>query len=304
VTIQAIELFLDMMAVERGASPRTIRNYGRSLERLDRFLRAGGATLTGASRDELSAYMQALAEEGLSAATAALHLSAIRQFYLFAYDERLTPSNPATGIARPRTRRPLPKVLTIEEATALLDTAAHKADSGTVKDLRLHALLEILYATGLRVSELCALKRGAFSAEQPFVQVRGKGDKERLVPVTRAALAATGRYLAAQSQADASSSWMFPSRGQKGFLTPARFSQLLKALAPEAGIAPERVSPHVLRHAFASHLLEGGADLRVVQQLLGHADISTTQIYTHVTSARLREAVEAAHPLSRRGRGG
>lgn len=289
--------FLDMMAVERGASPRTLRNYGRDLERFAAFLKPRGVDLLTARREDVSAYMARLHAEGLSAATAALCLSALRQFYLFAYEEGWRGDNPADGVDRPRTRRPLPKVLNAKEVERLLGESAQQAETGSPKALRLHALLEILYATGLRVSELCALPKGAFGPDRPWVVVRGKGDKERLVPLTDGAVEATTAWLAAQSEAERASTFLFPSRGKEGHLTTARFAQLLKELAEKAGIAPERISPHVLRHAFATHLLEGGADLRVVQQLLGHADISTTQIYTHVTGDRLREVVEARHPL-------
>ena len=286
-----------MMSVERGASPRTVRNYGRDLERFAAFLKKRRRTLIDARREDISDYMARLHDEGLSAATAALCLSALRQFYHFAFDEGLRTDNPSLGVDRPRTRRPLPKVLSAEEAENLLTLAADRAEGGDPKALRMHALLEILYASGLRVSELCSLPRGAFGPDRPWVQVRGKGDKDRLVPLTDSAIEATSRWLDAQTEAERAAPYLFPSRGKTGHLTPARFAQLLKEIAPEAGIAPERISPHVLRHAFATHLLEGGADLRVVQQLLGHSDISTTQIYTHVSGERLREVVEARHPL-------
>ncbi|WP_199564569.1 tyrosine recombinase [Parvularcula marina] len=293
-----LSLFLDMMEVERGVSPRTVRNYGRDLARFETFLTRKKKRLLTAARADITAYLDHLHATGRSAATAALCLSAIRQFYLFAFEEDLRSDNPAEGVERPKTRRPLPKILSAEDAAALLDRAAQKAEGGSPRALRLHALLEILYATGLRVSELCSLPRGSFSADRPYVQVRGKGDKERLVPLTDAAITATEAWLAAQTEAERASVFLFPSRGKMGHLTPARFAQLLKDIAPEAGIDPARISPHVLRHAFASHLLEGGADLRVVQQLLGHADISTTQIYTHVAGERLTRLIEAKHPLS------
>ena len=289
-----------MMTVERGASPRTVRNYGRDLERVEVFLKSRNRSLMTATRDDLQAYLRHLHDTGRSASTSALCLSAVRQFYLFVYAEGMRSDNPAEGVERPKTVRPLPKVLGTEEAAGLLDHARQEAQSGGPKALRLHALLEILYATGLRVSELCSLPRGGFTIDRPFVQVRGKGGKERVVPLTDAAISATALYLNSQGEADRASPFLFPSRGKTGHLTPARFAQLLKEMAPGAGIKASRISPHVLRHAFASHLLEGGADLRVVQQLLGHSDITTTQIYTHVAGDRLAKTLAEKHPLALR----
>lgn len=292
-----------MLKVERGASPRTVRNYGRDLLRLDSFLREAKTDLLGADRSDLSDYLAHLQASGRSASTAALASSAFRQFYGFAYAEGMISNDPSAGLARPRTQRPLPKTLTGAEVTALLDTARDRADvSKKIGPLRMVALVELLYASGLRVSELCGLPRGSFVADRPWLIVIGKGNKERLVPLTETAINAITAYLDAQraeSKKGAPQHYLFPSRGKTGHLTPARFAQMLKELAVDAGVLPSKVSPHVLRHAFASHLLEGGADLRVVQQLLGHADITTTQIYTHVTQARLREVMETNHPLAR-----
>ncbi|WOI54497.1 site-specific tyrosine recombinase XerD [Parvularcula sp. LCG005] len=294
-----IALFLDMMSVERGASARTIRNYGRDLTRVMAFLSSQrSVSLTEATRDDLAAYLGFLRSAGKSPATAALCLSAIRQFYAFTYAEGLTADDPAQALERPKTRRPLPKVLGVDEVTLLLDRAKADAATGAPKALRLLSMMEVLYATGLRVSELCGLPRQAFDADCPWLNVIGKGDKERIVPLTEPAINATMDWLEALGP-EAKAGYLYPSRGKTGHITTARFAQLLKDLAAAAGVLPSRVSPHVLRHAFASHLLEGGADLRVVQQLLGHADITTTQIYTHVSTERLRRVMEEKHPLAR-----
>ncbi|ADM09971.1 putative integrase/recombinase DNA recombination protein [Parvularcula bermudensis HTCC2503] len=296
-----LDLFLDMMAVERGASPRTLRNYGRDLERVSVFLFQRGTSLLRATAADLSAYIDHLHGQGRSAATAALCLSALRQFYLFAYTEGMREDNPAELVDRPKARRPLPKILSIDEAASLLDLARDEAACMKPGPLRLHALLEVLYATGLRVSELCSLPRGAVRAGEPWMTVLGKGQKERLVPLTDGAVMAVSHYVAVQTDAERASAFLFPSRGKTGHITTARVAQLLKELSARAGIDPTRVSPHVLRHAFASHLLEGGADLRIVQQLLGHADISTTQIYTHIGSGSLAKTLEHRHPLGNTG---
>lgn len=288
------------MSVERGASERTLRNYSRDLGRVEIFLQKKKKTLLSAKRNDLANYLTHLTKTGRSAATQALCLSALRQFYQFTYGEGLSDDNPAEALERPKTQRPLPKTLSHDEVTALLDTAKAKAEQGTIKDLRLQAMMEILYATGLRVSELCGLPRGAFRPDQPWLTVIGKGNKERLVPLTEPAIDSTLAYLNAIPKLESPSPFLFASRGKKGHLTPARFAQLLKDLCVEAGVQPSKVSPHVLRHAFASHLLEGGADLRVVQQLLGHADITTTQIYTHVSQARLKKLMAEKHPLARK----
>ncbi|GGD04999.1 tyrosine recombinase XerD [Aquisalinus flavus] len=305
------EAFLEMMLVERGASARTIRNYGRDLDRVAAFLRRRRKNLFNAQTDDIRAYIEGLKASGIAAATQALCVSALRQFYAFLYGEKLRADNPMETVDRPKTVRPLPKVLSGEQVDALLQ-AASDAVSGAqdeverAKALRLLAMLEILYATGLRVSELVGLPKSAIREGQPFLCVIGKGDKERLVPLSDPAMAAARQWLEAgwrHTVPDAGGAfqrWLFPSRGKTGHLTAARFAQLLKDLAVAAGVPPAGVSPHVLRHAFATHLLEGGADLRAVQQMLGHADITTTQIYTHVQQARLRKLVLEKHPLAKK----
>ena len=298
-----IEGFREMLLVERGASDRTARNYGRDVRRFGAWAAARGVGLRAAGRAEIAGYMAHLAETGRSAATASLCLSGLRQFFGFLAEDGVRADDPSLTIERPRARRPLPKTLSLDEVSALLDAAEAAAEGGAPAALRFHALLAVLYATGLRVSELVGLPLSAMREGEPWLRVIGKGDKERLVPLTDEAVDAVRAY-AARGRAshlgkgDRANPYLFPGIGKTGHLTPARFAQLLKAAAPGAGIAPTRLSPHVLRHAFATHLLEGGADLRAVQELLGHADITTTQIYTHVMQARLRTVLEGAHPLS------
>jgi integrase/recombinase XerD len=299
-----IALFLDMMTVDRAAAVHTLRNYGRDLERFSNFVRRRKESLLTAGADDISAFLEFLESEGLSASTAALKCSAIRQFYGFLYEEGRRGDNPARAVERPKTRRPLPKILTEEETTRLVEAAGGK----DARALRLAAMVELLYSAGLRVSELVALPLSAAGKGKSAFLVRGKGDKERLVPVGGAARRALDAYLAVRNEFLAldcdgepvPSPHLFPSRGKTGRLTTARFAQLLKDLAIAAGIAPERVSPHVLRHAFATHLLSGGADLRSVQAMLGHADVTTTEIYTHVAQDRLKDLVFKAHPLARK----
>jgi len=297
-----IEAFLEMMAVERAAAANTLKNYGRDLDRFAYFAKVRGETLETAGANDIAAWLEALEAEGLAASTAALKTSALRQFYQFLYAEGMRADNPTAAIERPRTKRPLPKILTSQEITALF-TAAEKAEGA--KGLRLLAMLETLYAAGLRVSELVGLPLAAMRKGERVLIVRGKGDKERLAPLTDRAVKTVEDYLGVRAQfigEGESSPWLFPSRGKTGHITAARFAQLLKDLAVAAGVPPSKVSPHVLRHAFATHLLEGGADLRSVQQMLGHADITTTQIYTHVAQDRLRDLVLTRHPLARKKR--
>lgn len=296
-----LALFLEMMAAERGAAANTLKNYGRDLERFSAFVRGRGETLETAGADDVAAFLADLEAEGLSAATAALKVSALRQFYQFLYAEGLRGDNPTASIDRPRTKRPLPKTLSVDEAARLLAAAS----GAGAKDLRLKAMLETLYAAGLRVSELVSLPLAAFRRGQPYLLVRGKGGKERLAPLGGAAARALEDYLAVRDAfldglETRARDFLFPSRGRAGHITAARFAQLLKDLAVKAGVDPARLSPHVLRHAFATHLLDRGADLRSVQQMLGHADIATTQIYTHVAQDRLRDALFAGHPLAKR----
>lgn len=294
-----IEAFLEMMAVERDASPHTLAAYGRDLADAETWLNDVGG-LMGAPQEALEAWFADLSRRGLSAATAARRRASVRQFYRFALGEGWRADDPSRRLDAPRQGRSLPKTLSRDEIEALL-TAAGAADS--TAGLRLIVLVEMAYASGLRVSELLALKVEAVRRDTAYLIVRGKGGKERLAPLNMPAREAIKAWLNARDAArkpnTPDSAWLFPSHGKSGHLTPRRFAQLLDQAAITAGIDPARVSPHVLRHAFATHLLEGGADLRVVQTLLGHADISTTQIYTHVAVDRLSQVVHANHPLAK-----
>ena len=248
----------------------------------------------------MEAYLGELGRRGLSPATAARRRAALRQFHRFALGEGWIAQDPSRRLEAPRKGRPLPKVVSRQEVERLIAAAGEGAPA---EGARLACAVELLYASGLRVSELTSLTLAQVTRDPAFLIVRGKGGKERLAPLNDAARAAVAAWLphrAAALPKGRSSPWLFPSHGRSGRLTPRRFAQLLDAAAARAGIDPARVSPHVLRHAFATHLLEGGADLRVVQKLLGHADIATTQIYTHVAQDRLRATVERAHPLARR----
>lgn len=287
-----------MLAAERGAADNTIEAYRRDLDDFTGWLAAQGEHPATADSHQIRAYLHSLDAAGLSPATAARRLAAIRQFYRFLYADGWRGDDPSTMIDGPKQARSLPKVLSEDQVEALLAAARdHPGPEGK----RLVVLLELLYATGMRVSELVGLPFPPLRPGERFLTVLGKGSKERLVPLNDTAIDALLDYLAVRERflgRAKSSAWLFPSRGRSGHLTRARFGQLLKQLAVEAGIEPAKVSPHVLRHAFASHLLAHGADLRSLQQLLGHADISTTQIYTHVLDARLRDLVTKHHPLS------
>ncbi len=301
-----IERFLEMMSAERGAARNTLAAYERDLAGYAAFLKTAGTGLETATSEHIRNYLAALDTEGLKSSSAARKLSVVRQLHNFLYGEAIMRENPASAIDAPRLRRPLPKVMTEDDVTRLITVASDRISrfdgKARLKALRLHCLLELIYATGLRVSELVALKRQAVAKGPQFIVVRGKGGRERMVPVSGKAAAAVQAYLAGLSEeGDEASPWLFPSHGEEGHLTRQHFALELKTLAAEAGLAPDRISPHVLRHAFASHLLAGGADLRAVQQMLGHADISTTQIYTHVQTDRLRTAVETHHPLAKSG---
>ncbi|MCB2052721.1 MAG: site-specific tyrosine recombinase XerD [Geminicoccaceae bacterium] len=295
-----IDTFLEMMAVERGASRNTLDAYGRDLRDLAGFLAHRGVDLAAADGAQLRAYMAHLHDEGRSAATAARRLASLRQLYRFLFLEGRRADDPTTHIDRPKQARRLPRVLSEAEVLRLIETAqGHQGPDG----LRLQALLELLYAGGLRVSELVSMPLSALAADRSGLRIRGKGSKERVVPIGRAAAAALEAWLAVRATKitnAAQGRWLFPSRGRKGHLTRQRFAQMLQDLAREAGIDADRLSPHVLRHAFATHMIDRGADLRVVQVMLGHADIATTQIYTHVQSARLATVVAAHHPLARK----
>lgn len=298
-----VEAFLEMMAVERDASPHTLSAYGRDLADAETWLADAGG-LMGADHQAVEAWFADLSRRGLSAATAARRRSSVRQFYRFALGEGWRDDDPSGRLDAPKQGRPLPRTLDRDEIDALMAAAGANEDAA---GLRLIALVEMAYASGLRVSELLSLKVDAVRRDPAYLIVRGKGGKERLAPLNPAARHAIQAWLAARDAAQKAgrkpgapdSPWLFPSHGKAGHLTPRRFAQLLDQAAVVAGIDPARVSPHVLRHAFATHLLEGGADLRVVQTLLGHADISTTQIYTHVATDRLSQVVHANHPLAK-----
>ena len=298
-----IALYLDMLAAERGAQSNTLAAYARDLADFSTFLARARRSIAGASTDNVRAYLGELSRRDLSAATVARRLSAIRQLYRFLYAEGRRRDDPAAVLEGPKRTRPLPKTLTLAEVDRLL-RAAGTSDPGAplrerLREARLACLLETLYATGLRVSELVALPITAARRDARVIVVRGKGGKERMVPLNNAAKNAMTAYLAQleQSGREAASKWLFPSFGESGHITRQHLARELKALAATAGLRAEQVSPHVLRHAFASHLLHNGADLRVVQTLLGHADISTTQIYTHVLEERLKSLVRDLHPL-------
>ncbi len=295
------EAFLEMMAVERAAAKNTLTAYARDLSDAGDFLAARGADLATAAAEDVEAYFAALGARGLSPATASRRRAAVRQFYRFVLGEGWRADDPSRRVEAPRKGRPLPKVLGRDEVDRLIAAAAARDGA---QGLRLACMVELAYASGLRISELTSLPLDMLARDPAYLIVRGKGGKERLAPLNAAARAAVKAYLEVRPgflpKGDKASPWLFPSRGKGGRLTPRRFAQLLDEAAVAAGIDPSRVSPHVLRHAFATHLLDGGADLRVVQTLLGHADIATTQIYTHVAGDRLREVVETRHPLARK----
>jgi integrase/recombinase XerD len=299
-----IELFLDMLAAERGAARNTLAAYSRDLADIRAALAARGRSLANATSEDLRAYLASLARRGFAAASVARRLSAIRQLYRFLYAEGRRADDPSAAIAGPKRGRALPKVLGIDDVDRLL-TAAHASAAKPdltqrerLRAARLACLVEVLYATGVRVSELVTLPASAALPDAGMLMVRGKGNKERMVPLNDAAKTAMRAYLALRSAAgQPTSKWLFPSFSEAGHLTRQHFARELKELTAVAGLPARGVSPHVLRHAFASHLLHNGADLRVVQTLLGHADISTTQIYTHVLEQRLKSLVRDLHPL-------
>ncbi|MFO1162097.1 MAG: site-specific tyrosine recombinase XerD [Reyranellaceae bacterium] len=296
------QAFIEMLSAERGASRNTETAYTADLRSLEAFLARRKQTPSTADSDALRAYLKSLDYVGMTPRTVARRLSVIRQLFRFLLAEGLREDDPASALDSPRLGRPLPKVLSRDEVDRLIEAAR---DKGGVDGGRMATLLEILYGTGLRVSELVTLPLIAVERDPTMLIVRGKGEKERLVPLSDPARKAIVSWLHVRAAALAdgeSSHFLFPSRGRTGHLTRQRFAQLLKEAALAAGIDPARVSPHVLRHAFASHLLEGGADLRSVQLMLGHADIATTQIYTHVLDEKLRSLVQDKHPLARRRR--
>lgn len=299
-----VERFLEMMVAERGASPRTIDAYGRDLADFAAHLARAGRPPEAASAEDVRAYLADLAAAAMTPRTMNRRLSALRQFFRFLFAEGTRGDDPTATVESPRLGRPLPKYLSEEEVERLL--AAARLIEGP-RGLRAVALLEILYATGLRVSELVSLPLSSVARDQPVLVVRGKGGRERMVPLSPPARDAARAWLAARAdllgKAAAGNRWLFPSRSRDGHLTRDGFAKMLGEIAVAAGVSPAKVSPHVLRHSFASHLLAHGADLRSVQQMLGHADISTTQIYTHVLDERLKSLVNRHHPLAGAAKG-
>jgi len=293
-----IEAFLDMMGAERGASQNTLAAYRRDLLGFAEELRTSDPVRAG--REEIRSFLAGLSASGMAASTQARKLSALRQFYGFLYTEGIRADDPTQTIEAPKARRPLPKVLSGGDLEAMLRTAAQDVSP---EGLRLTLILEMLYGGGLRVSELAGMRLAAVRPKENFIRVTGKGNKERLTPLSPAARLALEAYLAVREafvpKHDKNNRYLFASRSAEGFLTRRRFHQLLKSAGLKAGIDPVRVSPHVLRHAFATHLVEGGDDLRSVQTLLGHADIATTQIYTHVARDHLSRMMRSAHPLAK-----
>ena len=300
---QSIELFLDAQQAERGAAANTVSSYRRDLEHFSAWLAANGSDLADADRAAVEGYVSSLTDAGFAQATRSRRLSSIRQFYSFAYAEGWRNDNPAAGIQGPRQAKSLPKTLNEAEISSLLDAVARP---GGAKAVRMRCMVELLYATGLRVSELVSLPVSAVRGDPRMILVRGKGGRERMVPLSDAARDALSSWLAIRDRAEDDlrqkggfpSPFLFPSRGKAGHLSRNAFFLALKDLAVEAGLDPVNVSPHTLRHAFATHLLAHGADLRSIQTLLGHADISTTEIYTHVLDERLKALVLENHPLA------
>ena len=305
-----IHLFLDMLAAEQGAGDNTLDAYRRDLEDFSEFLDRAGQNFSRAGTDVLRDYLADLDTRGFKSSSVARRLSAMRHLFRFLLNERIRSDDPAAILSGPKRGRGLPKVLSISDVDRMLTrakelTQADASPQQRLRAMRLHCLLEVLYATGLRVSELVALPLSAARGDARMIVVRGKGNKERLVPLNEASRRAMADYLVAmqalktdKQKSAAGSKWLFPSFGESGHLTRQHFARDLKELAGASGLAPRLVSPHVLRHAFASHLLHNGADLRIVQTLLGHTDISTTQIYTHVVEERLKSLVRDLHPLA------
>jgi len=297
--------FLEALSAERGAARNTLAAYERDLRIFGEWLAENGRGLLDADRSMIEAWLEALDVEGLSPATRARRLSSVRQFYRFAFTEGWRADDPGVGIAGPARARVLPKALTIKDVDRLLAAAAERAGSDP-RAARLFCIVELLYATGLRVSELVALPRAAMRGDPRMILITGKGGRERMVPLSAAAREAVAEWCRHRDEAEQAlvrkgaraSPFLFPSRGRSGHLTRVAVWQALKALAVRAGVDPASLSPHKLRHAFATHLLANGADLRSIQALLGHADISTTEIYTHVLDERLRALVLEKHPLA------
>ncbi|KRD51439.1 site-specific tyrosine recombinase XerD [Ensifer sp. ENS10] len=307
-----VEAFLEMMSAERGAAVNTLQSYERDLEDASSHLRTLGTGLTAATPDDLRTYLAHLSGQGFKPSSQARRLSALRQFYKFLYAEGMRGDDPTGILDAPKKGRSLPKTLSVEDVSRLIGQAESEAASGGpdhLAKLRMHALIELLYATGMRVSELVSLPASVLAQNGRFLVIRGKGNKDRLVPLSQAAIRAMRAYgealaeeMAREEAGNRESPWLFPSSGKQGFLPRQVFARDLKSLAARAGIRVATISPHVLRHAFASHLLANGADLRAVQELLGHSDISTTQIYTHVLEERLHNLVQNHHPLAKQAK--
>ncbi|MBB3966205.1 site-specific tyrosine recombinase XerD [Rhizobium metallidurans] len=306
-----VESFLEMMSAERGAAANTLSSYERDLDDLRSFLNGRSVRLTEAASADLSAYLASLAAQGFKPSSQARRLAAMRQFYKFLYAEGMRTDDPTGILDAPKKGRALPKTMGVDEVGRLLEKAEEEAQDeapGQLQRLRMLALLELLYATGMRVSELVSLPARVLDQEGRFLIIRGKGNKERLVPLSQSAISALklyGRMLAAEAakaENPQESPWLFPVASKEGYLARQVFARDLKNLAIRAGLTPSMISPHVMRHAFASHLLANGADLRVVQELLGHSDISTTQIYTHVLEERLQQLVQTHHPLAKQAK--
>lgn len=298
-----IESFLEMMSAERGAAGNTVDAYRRDLDDTAEFLASRGVKLLDAGVEDIRAAMADLSKRDFAVASQARHLSSLRQFYRFLYAEGHRADDPTAIIDGPKRQRSLPKTLEIDAVSRMLDLAEDdaKAEPETASAAkRLHAMVETLYATGLRVSELVALPVTAARADREYVLLKGKGGKERIVPLSGKSKTALAKWIAVRNldPAQEASPWLFPAKSETGYVARQVFARELKLLGARAGISAALLSPHVMRHAFASHLLQNGADLRVVQELLGHADISTTQIYTHVLSEKLQRLVEDHHPLA------
>ena len=300
-----IARFLAMLAAERGAAANTIAAYRRDLDDYAEFLADGSRSIANVPADGIRSYLDRMAIAKLKPSSAARRLSAIRQLHRFLYAEQLRADDPSAAIESPKQARRLPKTMDADDVVRLLSRAAEDARTPDLspgerlRRARLSCLLELLYATGLRVSELVSLPMTIAHATEPLIMVRGKGNKERMVPLNRSALAALGFYRGLlEEQNRANGKWLFPADSDTGHLPRQMFARDLKAIAGAAGLRADKISPHVLRHAFASHLLQNGADLRVVQELLGHADIATTQIYTHVLDERMKAMVRDLHPLN------
>ena len=306
-----LDSFLEMMSAERGTAANTLSSYERDLTDMRDFLNRRNIAISEATTSDLSAYLESLSANGFASSSQARRLSCMRQFYKFLYSEGLRGDDPTGILDTPKKGRPLPKIMSVADVTTLLAQASKEAETegpGQISRIRMHLLLELLYATGMRVSELVSLPAKVLRHDGRFLMIRGKGNKDRMVLLSRAAIKAMEAYDRARSallpkkEGEPESPWLFPSNGKEGHLPRQVFARDLKDIAIRAGLSPSAISPHVMRHAFASHLLQNGADLRAVQELLGHSDISTTQIYTHVLEERLQELVQTHHPLAKQGK--